>query len=55
MTTGFATFTEEHEAFRQTVRKFVERELRPHARTWEKAQEFPRELFGKAAELAIRI
>ncbi|MFZ5440200.1 MAG: acyl-CoA dehydrogenase family protein [Myxococcota bacterium] len=53
MTTGFATFTEEHEAFRQTVRKFVERELRPHARTWEKAQEFPRELFGKAAELGL--
>jgi len=30
MSSGFATFTEEHEAFRRTVRQFVERELKPH-------------------------
>ncbi|MGV3620148.1 MAG: acyl-CoA dehydrogenase family protein [Archangium sp.] len=53
MTAGYATFTDEHEAFRLTVRKFVERELKPNAAKWEDAEEFPRELFGKAAELGL--
>jgi acyl-CoA dehydrogenase len=53
MSAGFATFTEEHEAFRQTVRTFVERELKPHVRAWEAAESFPRELFPKAAELGL--
>lgn len=50
---GFATFTEEHEAFRQTVRQWVQREIKPHVVKWEEAEEFPRELFGKAAELGL--
>lgn len=50
MSAGFATYTEEHEAFRQTVRRFVETELQPHARAWEEAGSFPRELFTRAAE-----
>ncbi|MEO8144357.1 MAG: acyl-CoA dehydrogenase family protein, partial [Betaproteobacteria bacterium] len=41
--------TEEHEAFRDTVRRFVERELMPHAADWDEAGEFPRELYRKAA------
>ena len=53
MSSGFATFTEEHEAFRATVRQFVERELKPHVGKWEEAEEFPRELYGKAAELGL--
>ncbi len=53
MSTGFATFTEEHEAFRRTVRQFVERELKPHATAWEEAEAFPRALFGRAAELGL--
>jgi acyl-CoA dehydrogenase len=53
MSSGFATFTEEHEAFRRTVRQFVEREIKPHVREWEAAESFPRELFGKAAELGL--
>lgn len=53
MTSGYATFTDEHEAFRLTVRKFVDRELKPHAAKWEEAEEFPRELFTKAAELGL--
>ena len=53
MSAGFATFTEEHEAFRRTVRQFVERELKPHVGQWEEAEEFPRELYGKAAELGL--
>ena len=53
MSTGFATFTEEHEAFRRTVRQFVERELKPHATAWEEAEAFPRALFDRAAELGL--
>lgn len=29
-------FTEEHEQFRQSVRKFVEKEMIPHIEKWEK-------------------
>jgi acyl-CoA dehydrogenase len=41
--------TEEHEAYRATVRRFVEREIIPHASAWDEAGEFPRELYRKAA------
>ena len=44
-------FTEEHEEFRRTVRRFVQSELRPHAREWEEARWFPGEVFGRLAEL----
>jgi acyl-CoA dehydrogenase len=50
---GYGLFTEEHEAFRSTVRAFIARELRPHARAWEAAREFPRELFRRFAELDL--
>ena len=53
MSAGFATFSPEHEAFRTTVRTFVERELKPHASKWEDAEEFPRETYAKAAELGL--
>ena len=29
-------FSEEHEAFREAVRKFMENEIAPHAAEWEK-------------------
>jgi acyl-CoA dehydrogenase len=41
--------TEEHEAWRDTVRRFVEREIIPHVTAWDEAGEFPRELYRKAA------
>jgi len=44
-------FTEEHEEFRAAVRRFVETELRPHAREWEEAHWFPNDVFGRLAEL----
>jgi acyl-CoA dehydrogenase len=53
MSSGFATFGEEHHAFRRTVRRFVDSELRPHARAWEAAGRFPRELYHRAAELGL--
>ena len=41
-------FGEEHEMFRTTVRKFVEKEIVPHHAEWERAGIVPRELWLKA-------
>ena len=46
-------FTEEHEAWRDTVRRFVDREIIPHASAWDEAGEFPRELYRKAATAGL--
>ena len=43
----------EHEAFRATIRRFVEREIEPFATQWDEAGEFPRELYAKAAEVGL--
>jgi citronellyl-CoA dehydrogenase len=43
-------FTPEHELFRKSVREFVERELAPHAREWDEAGLFPRDVFRKMGE-----
>ena len=45
--------TEEHEAYRDTVRRFVEREILPHAAKWDEADEFPRELYKRAAAAGL--
>jgi acyl-CoA dehydrogenase len=45
--------TEEHEAFRATARRFVEREILPHAAAWDEAGTFPRELYRKAAAAGL--
>lgn len=50
-------FTEGHHIFRKTIRDFVEKELAPNSREWEKACTFPREVFqkfGKLGALGIR-
>jgi len=46
-------FTPEHELFRQSVRAFAERELAPHAREWDEAGIFPREVFKKFGEMGF--
>ncbi|AEI66410.1 acyl-CoA dehydrogenase family protein [Corallococcus macrosporus] len=46
-------FTEEHEAFRNTVRSFVEKEMTPHSLEWDRAGIFPKELFKQAGELGF--
>lgn len=46
-------FGEEHEVYRQTVRRFVEFEINPFAETWEQARDYPRELFTKAATASL--
>jgi len=50
---GFGLYGEEHEAFRRTVRAVVDKELRPRARDWEQAGEFPKELFRRFGELGF--
>lgn len=37
----FSYFSAEHEAFRQTVRRFVESEINPHIDAWEEARLWP--------------
>src|SRR3954467_3092127 len=44
-----APFTEEHEELRESLRRFVANELRPHAMEWEEARWFPNEVFTKLA------
>ena len=46
-------YTDEHVAFRDTMRRFVEREIEPYATEWDEAEEFPRELYKKAAEVGL--
>ena len=48
-----ALLTPEHLAWRETVRRFVVRELEPCAAGWDEAGEFPRELYRKAAEAGL--
>jgi alkylation response protein AidB-like acyl-CoA dehydrogenase len=44
-------FTEEHELFRDAARKFVDKELAPHADEWEEAEGFPDSVFTRMGEL----
>jgi len=46
-------YTDDHRAWRATLRKFVEAEMMPHVDEWEEAGEFPRELYKKAAEVGL--
>ncbi len=38
---------------KKTVRDFAEKELKPHAREWDEAQAFPREIFNKLGALGL--
>jgi citronellyl-CoA dehydrogenase len=46
-------FTEDHQEFRKTVRRFCEEELAPHAEEWERDEFFPNWVFKRAGELGI--
>ena len=46
-------YSEEHEAFRATVRRFVAAEIEPFAAEWDEAETFPRELYQKAAAIGL--
>ncbi|MDF3864365.1 acyl-CoA dehydrogenase family protein [Pseudomonas denitrificans (nom. rej.)] len=46
-------FDDSHRLVRDSVRRFVEREILPFVADWEEAEEFPRELYRKAGEAGI--
>lgn len=49
----YELFTEDHEAFRKSVADFVQRELAPNAEQWERAEDFPKEIFRRVGELGL--
>jgi len=46
-------FGETHKMVRETVRKFVSREIKPYVDEWEERGEFPRDLYQKAGDAGI--
>jgi acyl-CoA dehydrogenase len=46
-------FGPEHEEFRGTVRRFIDKEIRPNVDRWEQAQQFPRDLFRRFGALDL--
>ena len=46
-------FGETHRLLRDTVSRFVEREILPHIDDWEEAESFPRELYEKAGAAGL--
>ncbi|HET9849456.1 MAG TPA: acyl-CoA dehydrogenase family protein [Candidatus Dormibacteraeota bacterium] len=46
-------FKPEHEEFRGTLRRFIDKEVRPHVDEWEAVSQFPRELFRRFAALDL--
>ncbi|MFC0453198.1 acyl-CoA dehydrogenase family protein [Rhodococcus jostii] len=44
-------YNEEHEAFRDTIRTFIAKEITPHYADWEAANRVPRDLFTKLGDL----
>src|SRR6195952_4475873 len=45
--------TAEHIAYRDVVRRFVEKEIEPYAHEWDEAGSFPLALYEKAAEIGL--
>jgi acyl-CoA dehydrogenase len=46
-------FGDEHEQLRESVGRFVRNEIAPHVDEWERAREFPRELYERCGELGF--
>ncbi|WP_204330802.1 acyl-CoA dehydrogenase family protein, partial [Providencia stuartii] len=40
-----ARFDADHDTFRETVRRFVDKAVLPHIDAWEEAETFPRALY----------
>lgn len=53
MSVALDYFDESHQLVRDSVRRFVEREILPHIDDWEEAGEFPRDLYLKAGAAGI--
>lgn len=46
-------FTQSHEAWRKSVRAFVDREIAPHVNAWDEEGKLPRELHRRAAAVGL--
>jgi len=46
-------YTDEHHALRETARRFIEREIKPHYAQWEKDGAVPRDLYRTAGKLGL--
>jgi acyl-CoA dehydrogenase len=46
-------FTDEHLELRESVGRFVAKEIAPNVEAWEDAREFPRELFARCGDLGF--
>ena len=46
-------YNDDHEAFRQTVRRFMQEEVAPHAAQWSEDKIVPKSLWPKAGELGL--
>ncbi|HEV3230855.1 MAG TPA: acyl-CoA dehydrogenase family protein, partial [Candidatus Dormibacteraeota bacterium] len=53
MSQRYHVFDGEHEAYRESVRAFVQKELRPHADEWERAENFPDQTFRRMGALGL--
>ncbi|PKM22735.1 MAG: acyl-CoA dehydrogenase [Gammaproteobacteria bacterium HGW-Gammaproteobacteria-14] len=53
MSASLDYFNDTHNMLRDTVRRFVQRDILPHIDDWEEAGSFPRELYKQAAEAGI--
>ncbi|HWL88577.1 MAG TPA: acyl-CoA dehydrogenase family protein [Polyangiaceae bacterium] len=47
------SFSEHHTLLRQSVRDFVQAEVRPRARQWDREERFPHEIVPKLAEMGL--
>lgn len=48
-----ARFDADHDTFRETVRRFVDKAVLPNIDAWEEAETFPRVLYREAADLGL--
>ena len=48
-----SAYTEDHEAFRSTVRQFLEKEVAPNAAQWAEDGIVPKSIWPKAGELGL--
>ncbi len=46
-------FNEDHVLFRQSVRDFIDRDVKPHITEWEKQEQIPREVWKKMGDLGF--
>jgi acyl-CoA dehydrogenase len=53
MTQRYFIFDDDHERYRESVRSFVQKELLPHAEEWERAEEFPVEMYKRMGDLDL--